>query len=148
MLTGWISFLLGGEKWSLWYGALASAFLMLMGTAVYACLDSDGPGAGPILMLMVFFLGFSIMLIISTVDVWMWAGTAGYGVPIKAAIVVLSWIVVGLLWTWLFWATDPNYPDRLVPGRIIFAMQSLLVYGSNLWFLSRIRGARLVDHAT
>lgn len=30
-----------------------------------------------------FFLGFSIMLIISTVDVWIWAGTAGYGAPIK-----------------------------------------------------------------
>lgn len=138
--------MLGGGKWSLWYGALASAFLMLMGTAVYACLDSDGPGAGPILMLMVFFLEFSIMLIISTVDVWMWAATAGYGVLIKAAIVVLLWIVAGLLWTWLFWATDPNYPDRLVPGRIIFVMQSRLLYWGNLWFLSRIRGVRRVDH--
>lgn len=97
-------------------------------------------------MLMVFFLEFSIMLIISTVDVWMWAATAGYGVLIKAAIVVLLWIVAGLLWTWLFWATDPNYPDRLVPGRIIFVMQSRLLYWGNLWFLSRIRGVRRVDH--
>lgn len=38
-----------------------------------------------------------------------------------------------------FWATDPNYPHMLVPGRVLFIMHSLLLYGGNLWLLWQIR---------
>ncbi len=139
MTAGWTSFFFGQGAWAFWYGALLLAFLMLMVTAFYACVDPAGPGAGPMLMLMVFFLGFSIMLVMSTVDVWMWAGTAGYGVPLKAVLVIVTWIVVSTSWTWLFWATDPNYPEKLVPGRVLFTAHSVLLYAANLWLLAQVR---------
>ncbi len=141
MNGGWFSFLFGGGAWMLWYGSLFAAFLMLVGTSLYTCMEPSGPSAGPMLMLMVFFLAFIIMLVVTSVDIAWWAGTAGYGLVSKAFFVLLTWVAVGLLWTFLFWATDPNYPGQLLPGRILFTGHSLLLYGGNLWLLWRIRSS-------
>ncbi|HLZ33857.1 MAG TPA: hypothetical protein VKP13_07560 [Nitrospira sp.] len=64
---------------------------------------------------------------------------AGYGFRSKAFIVLLSWVVVGISWTFLFWATDANYPEQLLPGRILFTLHSGLLYAANLWLLPQIR---------
>ncbi|HLZ36029.1 MAG TPA: hypothetical protein VKP13_18650 [Nitrospira sp.] len=65
MNAGWFSFVFGGGTWILCYGSLFLAFLMLMGTAVYACSDPTGPSAGP----MLYFFAFVIMLVVTSVDV-------------------------------------------------------------------------------
>ena len=63
----------------LWYGSLLVAFLMLLGTGVYACLEPDGPGAGPMLMLMVFVLAFVVILVVTSVDVGLYTRAGGSG---------------------------------------------------------------------
>ena len=141
MNTGWFSVVFGGGAWMLWYGSLFASFLMLLGTAYYAYSEPSGPSAGPMLMLMVFSLGFVIMLIVTSVNVALWAGTAGYGFMTRAFFVLLTWVVVGVSWTFLFWATDPNYPEQLLPGRILFTLHSLLLYAGNLWLLWQIRSS-------
>lgn len=139
MSDGWMSFFVGKGSWTLWYGSLFAAFLMLMGTGVYACLDPSGPGAGPMLMLMVFILAFAGILVVTSVDVVLLARGAGYGFISMAISILLAWIAVGLSWTFLFWATDPNYPEMLLPGRALFILHSLLMYGGNLWLIWQIR---------
>ena len=54
-------------------------------------------------------------------------------------LIVMTCIGVGLSWTFLFWATDPNYPHMLLPGRVLFLLHSSMLYGGNLWLLSQIR---------
>jgi hypothetical protein len=138
---GWTTFLFGSGTWTMWYGSLCLAFLMLMGTAYYACQDPSGPSATPMLMLMVFFVAFVIMAIGTTIDVALWAGTAGYGPGVTIVFVAAAWVALGLLWTFLFWASDPNYPDRLLPGRLLFTLHSMLIYAGNLWILWQLRAA-------
>jgi hypothetical protein len=53
--------------------------------------------------------------------------------------ILLAWIAVGLLWTFLFMATDPNYPKQLLPGRILFTVDCVALYFANLWMLSEAR---------
>jgi hypothetical protein len=56
-----------------------------------------------------------------------------------ALFLVVTWIVVGLSWTFLFWATDPNYPHLLLPGRVFFIAHTIMLYAANLWLLWQIR---------
>lgn len=129
----------GNGHWILWYGALFIAFLMLLGTGVYACLEPSGPGAGPMLMLMVFVLSFSVMLVMTSIDVGWFARMAGSGFVTIAFFVLMAWVAIGLSWTFLFWATDPNYPHLLLPGRILFIAHSISLYAGNWWLLWHIR---------
>ena len=138
-MTGWKTMAFGNGTWTLWYVSLFITFLMLLGTGVYACLEPEGPGAGPMLMLMVFFAAFCVMLVVTSVDIGLFARRAGSGFVAIALFVVITWIGVGLSWPFLFWATDPNYPHMLLPGRVLFIMHSLLLYGGNLWLLWQIR---------
>jgi hypothetical protein len=139
MTAGWMGIVFGTGTWTLWYGSLFIAFLMLLGTGVYACLDPVGPGAGPMLMLMVFVLAFAAMVIVTSVDVAVFAKGSGSGYVSLALYLLVTWIVVGISWTFLFWATDPNYPEMLLPGRTLFIAHSILLYGFNLWLLRRIQ---------
>jgi hypothetical protein len=141
MNGGWWAFIFGGGTWTWWYGILFLALLMLMGTAIYACQVPSGPGAGPFIMLGVFFVAFVMLTIVSTVDVAWWAGASGSGLRAKILFVLATWVAVGLLWPFLFWATDPNYPERLLPGRLLFTLHALLLYAGNLWLLWRLRPA-------
>ena len=138
-MTGWITVVFGNGTWTLWYGSLSIAVLMLLGTGVYACLTPEGPSAGPMIMLMVFFLAFCMMLVVTSVDLGLFLRTVGSGVVTISLFLLAAWIAVGLSWTFLFWATDPNYPHMLVPGRVLFIAHSLLLYGGNLWLLWQIR---------
>ena len=138
-MTGWMTTAFGGGTWTLWYGALFVAFFMLLGTGIYACLEPEGPGAGPMLMLMVFLVAFCLMLVVTLVDIGLFARRSGLGFAATALFVLINAVVVGISWTFLFWATDPNYPQMLVPGRVLFITHSLLLYGGNLWLLWQIR---------
>jgi hypothetical protein len=139
MRDGWIPMVFGRGTWTLWYVALFTAFLMLIGTGVYACLEPEGPGAGPMLMLMVFALAFVTILVVTSVDVGLFARSTGFGLMMSAVFLVATWMVVGLSWTFLFWATDPNYPHLLLPGRVLFIAHTIMLYAANLWLLWRIR---------
>jgi hypothetical protein len=139
MTDGWIGMAFGSGTWKLWYGSLFLAFLMLLGTGIYACLEPEGPGAGPMLMLMVFVLAFVTILVVTSVDVGLFARSTGSGFMRIVLFVVATWMVVGLSWTFLFWATDPNSPHLLFPGRILFIAHSVMLYTANLWLLWRIR---------
>lgn len=139
MTAGWTAMTFGNGTWTLWYGSLFLAFLLLLGTGVYACFEPSGPGAGPMLMLMVFVLAFSAMLVVTSVDVGLFARAAGSGFMLISLLIIVTWIGVGLSWTFLFWATDPNYPDMLLPGRMLFILHSIMLYGGNLWLLWQLR---------
>ena len=52
MRPSWPAIVFGSGAWTLWYGSLFLAFLMLLATGLYACVEPSGPGAGPMLMLM------------------------------------------------------------------------------------------------
>jgi hypothetical protein len=139
MNTSWLSILFGGGTWPWWYGVLFALFLALMGTAYYACLDSSGPGGAPFLMFMLYAYAFLLLAVMSTVDVWLWARASGHGIPMTGLFILLAWIVLSLSWTFLFWATDPNYPERLLKGRVLFTLHSILLYAGNLWMLWVLR---------
>ena len=49
----------------------------------------------------------------------------------KVALVAGSFALVGLIWTFAIWATDPNYPERLFRGRVLF-----LAHSAGLWILN------------
>lgn len=82
-----------------------------------------------------------IIWVLSTVDVFQWARASGYGLGLSAVLVLLAWIVIGFSWMFLVWATDPNYPERLLTGRLLFAVDSILLYGANVWMLWSMRRA-------
>lgn len=139
MNDSWLSILFGGGTWPWWYGVLFALFLALMGTAYYACLDSSGPSGAPFLMFMLYAYAFLLLAVMSTVDIWLWARASGHGIPMTGLFMLLAWIVLSLSWTFLFWATDPNYPERLMMGRVLFTLHSILLYVGNLWMLRVLR---------
>jgi hypothetical protein len=139
MMAGLMAIAFGNGTWTFWYGSLFLAFLMLLGTGVYAGLEPSGPSAGPMLMLMVFVLAFAAMLVVTSVDAGLFARTAGSGFMTIAFSVLMAWIAVALSWTFLFWARDPNYPHLLLPGRPLFIAHSIILYAANLWLLWQIR---------
>ena len=139
MTSGWMGIVFGHGTRTLWSGSLLIAFLMLLGTGVYACLEPEGPGAGPMLMLMVFVLAFAAMVVITSVDVVLFAKGRGRGVMTIALCLFVTWIALGFSWTFLFWATDPNYPHMLLPGRVLFIAHSIILCGGNFWLLWQIR---------
>lgn len=139
MIRRGMVFLFGQGGWIWWHAALAVTFVMLVGVAIYAWRDPKGPGGGAILMFMAFCLAWFLMLVFSTVDVVRWSLATQDGWGMRVLFVVLGWIAVGLLWTFLFMATDPNYPEKLLPGRILFTAHCVALYVGNLWMLSAAR---------
>ncbi|NOS78509.1 MAG: hypothetical protein HOP35_11245 [Nitrospira sp.] len=144
----WPSILFGGGTWPWWYGVLFALFLAMMGTAYYACLDSSGPSGAPFLMFMLYAYAFLLLAVMSTVDIWLWARASGHGILMTGLFVLLAWIVIGLSWTFLFMATDPNYPEQLFTGRVLFTLHSILLYAGNLWMLWVLRTGRASSGAT
>lgn len=141
MNSDWFTFLFGSGVSTLWYGSLFVAFVLLVGTGVYACQDPAGPSGGPFIMMILFFLAFVFFAIASPINVVLWAGSTGYSLWARILLVPATWALLALLWTFLFWATDPNYPGRLLPGRVLYFLHSALVYAANLWLLWRLRAA-------
>jgi hypothetical protein len=139
MISHWITFVFGSGLMTLWHGALFAAFAALMGTGVYACQDPSGPSAAPLMVMSLFFLAFVLLAVASPVNCVLWAAAAGYALWTRILLVPVTWAVLGLLWLFLVWASDPNYPQRLVPGRILFFSHSVLIYAANLWWLWRVR---------
>ena len=133
-----MTFFFGQGNWIWWHGALALAFVMLLAVAIHAWSGAKGTGAG-ILMFMVFCVAWFMMLVLSSVDVVVWSFARDDGWGMRIGSVLLAWIAVGVLWTFLFMATDPNYPAKLLPGRILFTALSVALYAANLWMLSEAR---------
>ena len=138
-MDNWVTFLFGSGLSTLWHGSLLLAFVVLMGTGVYACQEPTGPSGVPFIVMSFFFLAFMFLVVASPINVVLWAGAAGYPFWVRLLLVPVTWALPGLLWTFLIRATDPNYPQRLVPGRILFFAHSILVYAANLWWLWRVQ---------
>jgi hypothetical protein len=113
-----------------------------MATGLYAMVAASGPSARPMVMLLVFVLGFLLMLFMTTIHVVRYAGIAGYGIMSKLLFVLLAWMAVSCSWTFLVWATDPNYPEQVVPGRTLLFLHAFLTYVGNLWLLWHLSLAR------
>ncbi len=113
--------------------AVTVAFAGLMLTGWYAIQDPSGPSATPILVFMVLMIAMGILLLVTPINLVRWAAAGGRGFAIKVALVAGSFTLVGLIWTFAVWATDPNYPERLFRGRVLFFAHSaglcLLNYG-------------------
>ena len=137
----WLTFFFGGGLWTFWYGALFTVFLSLIGTIYYLWQDPQGPSGAAFILYILYFYAFAVVVVITTVDVAWWARTVGYGFMATGGLVILAWIILGLSWKFIFMASDPNYPERLLPGRILFTLHSVLLYLGNLWLLWRIRPA-------
>lgn len=84
----------------------------------------------------------------TTVDLWLWARASGRGILMTGLFMLLAWIVIGLSWTFLFMATDPNYPEQLFKGRVLLALHSILLYAGNLWMLRVLRTGGASSGAT
>ena len=148
MNDSWLSILFGGGTWPWWYGVLFALFLAMMGTAYYACLDSSGPSGAPFLMFMLYAYAFLLLAVMSTVNLWLWARASGHGILMTGLFMLLAWIVLSLSWTFLFMATDPNYPERLFMGRVLFTLHSILLYAGNLRMLWVLRTGKASPGAT
>lgn len=148
MNDSWLSILFGGGTWPWWHGVLFTMFLAMMGTAYYACLDSSGPSGAPFLMFILYAYAFVILAVMSTVDLWLWARASGHGILMTGLFLLLAWIVTGLSWTFLVMATDPNYPEQLFTGRLLFTLHSILLYAGNLWMLWVLRAGAASSGAT
>ena len=134
-------FFTGKGRWIWWHAALAAACLSLAGVAVYAWIDPKGPGGGAFLMFIAFCLAWLLMLAISTVDILLWSSARKHGWKWRLVLVPVAWTAVGLLWTFLFWATDPNYPEMLLPGRLLLSGHVAALYLVNLGALATARRA-------
>ncbi len=135
----WITFFFGGGLWTIWYGALFTVFLSLLGTVYYVWQDTQGPSGADFMMYILYFYAFAVLVVITTVDVAWWARTVGHGFMATGGLVILAWIILGFSWKFIFMASDPNYPERLLPGRILFTLHSILLYAGNLYMLWRLR---------
>lgn len=103
-------------------------------------LDPKGPGGGPFMAFLAFCGAWSVLLILSTANGILWARATQLNWALWIVLILGLWIAVGLLWSFLFMASDPNYPHRLVPGRIYFGVLTLVIYLANLAMLARVRG--------
>ena len=139
MSRDWLAVVFGQGGWVWWHRTLALVFLTMVGMLVYAWRDPQGPGGGAFLMFIAYFLAWVLLLFITTVDVLLWCAATQRGWGQRLLFVLLAWIAISLLWTLLFRATDPNYPERLIPGRILFGLHSTALYVANLWMLAVAR---------
>ena len=135
-----ITFFIGQGLWIWLHAALGGAFLLLAAVLWYMVLDPKGPGGGAFLAFLGFFVGWAVLLILSTVNGILWARVSHLHWALWILLLIVVWAAVGFLWMFLFMASDPNYPQRLVPGRILFGALTLVVYLGNLAMLVRVRG--------
>lgn len=122
------------------HAALGGAFLTLAAVLWYMVIDPKGPGGGAFLAFLGFCVAWGVLLVFSTVNGILWARAAQFHWALWILVILGVWIAVGLLWTFLFMASDPNYPQRLFPGRIIFGALTVAIYLGNLAMLARVRG--------
>ncbi|WP_414662058.1 hypothetical protein [Horticoccus sp. 23ND18S-11] len=122
------------------HAAMGGAFLTLAAVLWYMVIDPKGPGGGAFLAFLGFCVAWAVLLLLSTVVAVLWARTSQLHWALWIALILGLWIAVGLLWTFLFMASDPNYPHRLLPGRISFGALTVAIYLGNLAMLARVRG--------
>jgi len=127
MLKASWQFLFGDGRWRLRYVSVTLVFVMLAATAIYAWQESSAPSATPILFFMIFCSAFAILSVVFPANVWQWSGRMGYSAMRKSFMIVAALLFAGLLWKFLFQATDPNYPERLLRGRLLFVFEALLI---------------------
>jgi hypothetical protein len=134
-----IHFFLGHGWWTWLYAALGGAFLTQAAVLWYMVLDPKGPGGGPFLAFMAYAVTWMVLLVASTASGILWARSAQLHWMLWILVLLGLWIAVGLMWQFLFMATDPNYPHRLLPGRILFGALTTAIYLTNLVMLARAR---------
>lgn len=132
-------FIFGGGSAPVQHWALLLSFLALLGVSWYSANGPTGPGAGPMLVYLVFALAFVVLLFLTPLNATRWAAATGRPRWLNLFIVPGGIILVWYLWTFVVWGTDPNYPERLPRGRILLPLHALLVYVVNLYFLWRVR---------
>lgn len=123
------------------YAALGGAFLTQAAVLWYMVQDTKGPGGGAFLAFIAYNGAWMVLLVISTVSGILWARAAQLHWLLWILVLLGLWIAVGLMWQFLFMATDPNYPHRLVPGRILFGALTTGIYLANLAMLARVRAS-------
>lgn len=119
--------------------AVTVALACLMLTGWYAIQDPSGPSATPILVFMALMIGIGILLLVTPINLVRWAAAGGRGFAIKVLLVAASLVLVGLIWTFAVWATDPNYPERLARGRVLFLAHSAGLCLLNYGLIRRLR---------
>jgi hypothetical protein len=134
-----ITFVIGHGGWMWLYAALGGAFLTQAAVLWYMVAAPQGPGGGPFLAFIAYTGAWVVLLAISTVSGILWARAAQLPWLLWILVLLGLWVAVGLMWQFLFMATDPNYPHRLVPGRILFGALTTAIYLANLAMLARAR---------
>jgi hypothetical protein len=134
-----ITFFLGHGSWIWLYAVLGGAFLTQAGVLWYMVLAPKGPGGGPFLAFMAYTVAWLVLLVLSTVSGILWARATQLHWMLWILVLLGLWIAVGLMWQFLFMASDPNYPHRLLPGRILFGALTTAIYRANLVMLARAR---------
>jgi len=135
-----LTFFVGQGGWIWLHAALGGAFLTLAAVLWYMVLDPQGPGGGAFIAFLGYCCAWFVLLLLSTVNGILWARAAQLHWALWIVVIVGLWTAVGLQWTFLFMASDPNYPHRLLPGRILFGALTTAIYLGNLVMLARVRG--------
>ncbi|MFO0981323.1 MAG: hypothetical protein U1E76_06130 [Planctomycetota bacterium] len=139
-MRSWLHFFLGESGWSLVHVLLALAFLTLMLVLHHACKQPSGPSAVPMIMMGLFYLAWCVFFIASPINAVLWARTRSLGWMSKLLLVPASFAAVSVLFVFLIRASDPNYPQRLLRGRVLFVLSSIAIYVLNLAALWLHRG--------
>jgi hypothetical protein len=66
------------------------------------------PGGGAFLAFLDFFVGWAVLLILSTVSGGLWARASPLNWALWILLLIVVWAAVGFLWVFLFMASDPN----------------------------------------
>ncbi|MSR02953.1 MAG: hypothetical protein EXR94_09500 [Gemmatimonadetes bacterium] len=119
--------------------AVATAFAGLMLTGWYAIQDPTGPSGSAFVMFLALAGAMGILLLVTPINLVRWATVTGRGFGIKLLLVAAAVGLVGLIWTLVVWATDPNYPERLTRGRVLYLAHSAGICLLNYAAIRRVR---------
>lgn len=119
--------------------AVATAFACLMLTGWYAIQDSTGPSGSVFVMFLALAGAMGILLLVTPINLVRWATVTGRGFGIKLLLVAAAVGLVGLIWTLVVWATDPNYPERLTRGWVLYFAHSAGICLLNYAAIRRVR---------
>lgn len=119
--------------------AVTIAFAGLMLAGWYAIQEATGPSGSAFVMFLALAGAMGILFLVTPVNLVRWATVTRRANWIKLLLVAVSVVMVGLIWTFVVWATDPNYPERLIRGRILYFVHSAGICLLNYAAIRRVR---------